>query len=307
MGSDLPTGVGMEFDGQAFVKMDLTQWNSKVVPIVVIDPDRIRCVGTAFNISPDGVWITARHVIDWAIEIVTNTPDAYIAVLWVGSGGAEDVPDLLGGPIHVAQIAKDDANGSDLALLQAGLLRAGEPYYTPHVRLSARIPKKGTHILGLGYALFDVESDISNLDAREVLIEPNFHASTGEITQVYPQGRDTFKDLDGNYMGKLPTACFETSARFDAGMSGGPVFDDAGSVCGVIASGIEQGADAERHTSFASATPYIYLLGLPDGDRIMRIYEMVQRNLVDADAHFERFTLSEHDGVVDISFPVERE
>ena len=109
MGSDLPTGEGMEFDADSFVTLDkLTQFNSVVVPVVVVDPQRIQCVGTAFNISPDGVWVTARHVIDWAIELVAKRPGAYIAVLWVGSGEAEDVPDLLGGIANVSHFTKDD-------------------------------------------------------------------------------------------------------------------------------------------------------------------------------------------------------
>ena len=160
MGSELPSGHGMEFDADSFVKTPLTLWNSKVVPVVVIDPQRrlknssiLQCVGTAFNISPEGVWVTARHVINWAIELVAERPGAYIAVLWVGSGVGEDVPDLLGGQVPVVFISKDDGNGSDLALLRAGKLKDGKPYLFPTCPLSARIPKRGTKILGQGYAL----------------------------------------------------------------------------------------------------------------------------------------------------------
>lgn len=35
--------------------------------------------------------------------------------------------------------------------------------------------------------------------------------------------------------GKFTFPCFRVGARFDHGMSGGPVFDEAGSLCGIIA------------------------------------------------------------------------
>jgi hypothetical protein len=260
MGSELPTGEGMEIDAQAFVKMGLTKFNSVVVPVLVIGPGLMQCVGTAFNISAGGLFVTARHVIDEALKFQGETPDSAIYVFWVGSGKGEDVPDLLGGRVRVIHYCKDDGNGSDLALLRAGMLRDGEPYAFPTVPLSARLPKVGTHILALGYARFKVESDVSNEQLRKILIEPNFHATTGEITQVFPGGRDTFRDEEGNFTGKLPTGCFETSARFDAGMSGGPVFDENFVVCGVIATGFDFG-DEPVNSSFASGTPYIFLLG----------------------------------------------
>jgi hypothetical protein len=158
----------------------------------------------------------------------------------------------------------------------------------------------------VGYARFEVESDVSRDDFREILIEPNFHVSAGGITQTFPGGRDTFKDLDGNYTGKLPTACFETSARFDPGMSGGPVMDENGSVCGIIATGFNA-EDAVSYTDFASATPFVFLLGLQDGDRLMRVYEMAQLDLVSVDEHFDKLQVIERDGTLDLSFPIQRE
>jgi S1-C subfamily serine protease len=133
----------MEFDPDAFVKLGLTQLNSAIVPVVVIGPGVFRCIGTAFNISPDGVWLTARHVVDEAVEVLAENPNSGIHIIWVGSGVGHDVSVLLGGEIHVKQIAKDDANGSDLALLRAGMqnIETGQPLTFPICRLSARMPK----------------------------------------------------------------------------------------------------------------------------------------------------------------------
>lgn len=289
----------MEFDQNAFVRMSLTTWNSVVVPVVVIGPELFACVGTAFNISPDGLWVTARHVIDEALAIALKTPGAYIALLWTASGVDEDdVPDLLGGPIPVLTHTKDDTNGSDLALLRAGMLRDREVVSFPCARLSARLPKVGTKISAVGYARFSVGSDVSTPEVREVEIDPNFHFSSGEITQVFRGGRD---------MTMLPTACFETSARFDAGMSGGPVFDEEGAVCGVVASSLESDGSGAGFTSYASATPFIFILGQPDGDETVTVYDMVNRDLVSADASFELLkVIKRDDGKLDLSFPCQK-
>ena len=59
---------------------------------------------------------------------------------------------------------------------------------------------------------------------------------------MFRQGRDRLI---------LPTACFETSARFDPGMSGGPVSDEEGAVCGVIASGVDYDSGDPGFTSYA--------------------------------------------------------
>jgi hypothetical protein len=304
MGSELTSGHGMEFDANSFVTLEqLTEFNSVVVPVVVIDPQRIRCVGTAFNISPSGLFVTARHVIDEAVKLCEETEKSNIAVLWVGSGEDEDVPGLLGGMIPVSHFTKDNANGSDLALLRAGMLKDGEPYLFPICRLSARVPKTSIKILAMGYARFNVKSDTSTEDLREIVLQHNFSISTGEVLQVFREGRDTFRDLDGNYTGRLPTVCFETSARFDPGMSGGPVFDENFSVCGIIATGLESD-EIPSDRSFASGTPFLFMLGMTDGEQTLTVYQMVQQQFVECDAYF-RLLVSGENG--QLSYPCENE
>jgi hypothetical protein len=294
MGSDLPSPVGMEFDANSFVTLDkLTTFSSVVIPVVVADTKRIQCVGTAFNISPDGIWVTARHVIKFALDLVAQRPGASIGLLWAASGDGENVPDLLGGFMAVAQGTHDDANGSDLGLMKAGVLKGGKRYTFPIVRLSARVPKVGTHILAMGYSRFNVKSDITIKNLREIYFEPNFSVSTGEVLQVFPEGRDTFRDLDGRPTGQLPTVCFETSARFDPGMSGGPVFDEHFAVCGIISTGLHSD-DEPSDRSFASGTPFLFTLGFTFGTESLSVYQMVQQDLVEADGYFERLHITEN-------------
>lgn len=277
----------------------LTDFNSRVLPVLVVSPTTLACVGTAFLIAPGGVAVTAGHVIEDAITRRDQNAGAYVAVLWVGSGAdVDDVQDLLGGLIGVHQVARD-GNKSDLALLQISTIyrrSTGELYPLPTLTLSSRFPRRGVMISALGYTKFDVESDTTTQSERLVTIASGFHASTGEITEIYPEGRDTTM---------LPTACFETSARFDPGMSGGPVFGEDGKVCGVVASGM---AHDDGYTSFASATPFIFTLGIRDNDRLKRVYEMAKEGMVQTDEYFEQMRLTERpDGNVDLAFKAEKE
>lgn len=282
----------MQFDANSFVTLEgLTEFSSMVVPVVVVDSGQIRCVGTAFNIATDGVWVTARHVIEFALELVADHPGAAIGLLFVSSGVEGEVPDLLGGFVPVAQGMQDEANGSDLGLMRAGMTNGDERYAFPIARLSARVPKQGTHILAMGYSRFTIQSDVTAQEVREVVMKPNFSVSTGEVLQVFPEGRDTFRDLDGRPAGSLPTACFETSARFNPGMSGGPVFDENFAVCGVVSTGLNSDGEASDR-SFASATPFLFTLGVTDGQQSRSVYQMVKHNIVMADEYFAQLTIT---------------
>jgi hypothetical protein len=301
MGKELPSNADFQLDVRSFKKLEPSTFNSSVVPVVVITAESMYCVGTAFCIGSRGVWVTARHVLDGrggALEMRDRNPGSRIAILWVGSGVGHDVPELLGGAIPVRIMSRHPESGSDLALLAA--IMPGIKF--PPLRLSARLPTPRTPILGLGYARFEVESDETVRQQRNINVEPNFHASSGTVLQLFEHGRDTFRDLDGKFTGKLPTICFETSARFDAGMSGGPVIDPSGSVCGVISTGLEQDADDAQETSFVSATPYLFMIGLPVANKTMRVYEMVQQGLVACDNSFERLRLVERDDLVHVYY-----
>lgn len=293
VGSELPSAAGLSFDMDSFTKIpELTDLNSRVLPVLVVSTTMLACVGTAFLIAPGGVAVTARHVIDEALVRVDQQPGAYVAVLWVGSGtDVDDVRDLLGGLIGVYQRAVD-GNKSDLALLRIStVFRQGEFYPLPTLALSSRLPQRGNMICALGYTKFDVESDTTTQTERLVTIAQDLHYSSGRITDVYPDGRDATM---------LPTACFETSARFDPGMSGGPVLGEDGTVCGVVASGM---AHDDGYTSFASATPFVFTLGIKDDDRLVRVYEMAKQGNVQTDDYFSHMRFNERpDGNVDLAF-----
>lgn len=291
MGSELRPAHGLMFDRDSFVEMPLTSMSPVIVPVIVIGPDCFEYVGTAFNIAPNGLFVTARHVLDGrkgAFEIQANNPGSNIAVLWVGSGvGHDDVRDLLGGPIFVSAITKYQEPESDLALLRAGMLKDGKPFPMSVAPLSTRPPKAGELIARAGYPKPKAESDISTPEQRVVTVDQSLHVATGEILEVFEKRRDAVM---------LPFAGFQTEAVFESGMSGGPVFNQDGYVCGVISFSLAPDADYPSYTSYASLALSLYPLWIADGENSITVYELAKRGVVGTDNHFDRVQYIEQDG-----------
>lgn len=286
----------MQFEPDSFTSMGLTNVNSAIVPVVVIGPGCFKYVGTAFNIAPDGLFVTARHVLEGregAFYWQERYPGSHIAVIWTGSGVRhDDVPDLLGGPIYVSAWTKYDEPESDLALLRAGMLKDGEPFTMPTVRLSTCLPKVGEKIAGVGYPKPTVES--ATQEQREVTLDHYLHVATGEIVEVFEEGRDRVM---------LPSAGFHTEAVFESGMSGGPVFNQDGYACGVISFGLAPNEDYPRYTSYASLALALYTLWLSDGQTKMTVYEMAEKGIVATDDRFDQLQYIEDDGRVGVRLP----
>jgi len=273
---------------EAFVKLA----QSAVVPFVVVTAERIYQVGTAFCVSPIGVWVTARHNLEGrlgATEYSETYPDSYIAILWIGPDDDHRIP------IPVTSFTRHPASGSDLALLWTDA-----PSITfPALRLNTLVPPEGTPIMALGYPEFEYKT--SNGGAEQLW--PNLKITAGKVTEIYPDGRNTFIDIDGNIGGDLPTVCYETTAQSDFAMSGGPVLDHSGSVRGVIATGCDRSEPEQPDTSFISATPYIFMLKVAyDENNQVSVYELAQRGVVMTDDSFERLRMTESDNRIDLYY-----
>lgn len=128
--TDLGRLEGLDIGSDLFVTLDdLSDYNSVVVPVLADDGgETIRLTGSAFNIHPLGLWVTARHVIEEAVSI---RRDARVYLLWAGPETIGAPPSWLnwdevpahtphrrGALLPVAGWTKHDNNGSDLALLR---------------------------------------------------------------------------------------------------------------------------------------------------------------------------------------------
>ena len=86
-------------------------------------------------------------------------------------------------------------------------------------------PPKGEKITAFGYASTLVVDEIG----QKVKFELNPSISTGIVTEVFPEKRDTCQ---------LPFPSYEIQGHFIGGMSGGPVFNESGELCGLVCSGL---------------------------------------------------------------------
>jgi hypothetical protein len=271
---------------------------SSIVPVVVMRDSTITLIGTAFNISPAGLFVSARHVIEEALEICRGEPSAWISLLWMKSGAEyDDVPDFAGAQLPVNQIYVNENH--DVALLHPRqLLENGEPVTFPIAGLDTRVPPVGTAVLGLGYTRMTIHAHEYSDAIRKVTADQAFHASHGLVTQVFPAGRDRLM---------IPFPAFESNARFDPGMSGGPVFaGDSSYVCGVVCSGLSADDAEAGWTSFASMALNALVLKVTvdkSTGASATLFELARQGFVQMDENFNLLSLAEDDGEPYLSFP----
>ncbi len=89
------------------------------------------------------------------------------------------------------------------------------------LKLNLLPPTLGERVVGFGYAASAVE--ITEVGQMRLALHPS--TTGGMVTAVFPEYRDR---------GMLKFPCFEINTHFVGGMSGGPLFNEAGELCGVI-------------------------------------------------------------------------
>jgi hypothetical protein len=106
------------------------------------------------------------------------------------------------------------------------------------IKIRLAPPPVGSRIVGFGYH----DPRIAVTEKAGGGLEVEWHDSpvttVGEVVEIYPRRRDS---------SMLAFPCYRTSARFEHGMSGGPVFNDQGELCGLICSGGETETDYYSH------------------------------------------------------------
>ncbi len=97
----------------------------------------------------------------------------------------------------------------------------------------------GKSIFGFGFSMPLVTQD--EPDTPE--IEYKSRTTTGHVIDIHHELRDS---------AKLPFPCFQVNARFDGSMSGGPVFNSDGNLCGIVCSSIPADEEFSEHVSYVS-------------------------------------------------------
>lgn len=93
----------------------------------------------------------------------------------------------------------------------------------------------------MGFGYYNMKVDVGNKPLSVTHYQETAH-TIGKVIVAHPVKRDSVM---------LGFPSFETNARYDSGMSGGPMFNELGNVCGIICSSFDSSND-EEHISFAS-------------------------------------------------------
>lgn len=195
--------------------------------------------GTAFLIGA-GLAVTAYHVIDdflcrfhsSAVDTGAHSLDFEILTfLMLGDGR------FL--PMKVGKIWRSAP--LDLAVLALGVPLDWPEHHTWKVpAISLLPPLRGSSVVAFGYA----RSAVSRRADGGFVFQSDPSTSTGEVLEIHHEFRDS---------ARLPFPCFRTNARFDEGMSGGPVINQStGEICGVICSSFPATSDGEDHASYTA-------------------------------------------------------
>jgi hypothetical protein len=151
------------------------------------------------------------------------------------------------------------------------------------VRLSLFPPSVAARIVGFGFHSSAATVTKNPQGGPNVHIHDKPTATVGEVRQVHAARRDS---------ARLNFPCYQVNARFDGGMSGGPVFDESGRLCGIICSSFPSTSPEEEHASYvATLWP---ATGIPlDVKGVWRtLLDLTREGVVAADG-WERIRLQE--------------
>jgi len=214
-----------------------------------------RCIGTVFSVCGN-VLVTARHVVEEffrsgkptsdgqseieqdlvAIQVITDEGVDY-CVWQLFSVIADPASDLA-----VIHLAAEPARSPDAK---------ARPLQVPYIEPFA--PKIGDRVCAFGYREGRIVLSKNSDGGRHLDLSDEPMMSVGIVRDVHEWKRDNVQ---------LPFPCYQVSARFDGGMSGGPVFDETGALCGVVCSGIEGAHDDGEPISYVSTLWPIFRLML---------------------------------------------
>lgn len=268
--------------------------------LITIADGEIIPIGTGFTITPDGLMMTAVHVIEEAIKstVLKRNDDGSIgyhlefyALYLTAKTHGENNELVLGGlmPIQKVWFSKEIDIG--YCFINRPIINE-EPLIFPNFRLSPGLPKIGENILGFGY--YGMKDKIyGKTQDTQILVDYSQETAftRGKIVNVLSPKRDD---------AMLNFPCFHTNARFEHGMSGGPIINERGNVCGVICSSFPLVEDNPEYISYGSliwpalgtsieVAPY-------EGAKteMMLVYDLVQKGYILADETITNIKVNLH-------------
>lgn len=185
-------------------------------------------VGTATTLCGH-LLVTAKHVVE---DVLPPIREGSVADIQCGLTALQILP----GPEYALWEVMQAwvCTHTDLALLH---LAAAPTVSNPNASIGWRQPivsplppSVGERIAGFGYRKSKIAVSKNSGGGNHYDLQDDPIASVGIVREIFAERRDSHN---------LPFPCYQVSARFDSGMSGGPVFDETGALCGLICCNIE--------------------------------------------------------------------
>lgn len=208
------TGEGEKVDG-----------SGAIFPIIKVEfTGEMDFLGTGFFIANNGLFVTARHVIEAVFDPKSNQPRSGISIIHLPGDGTYFIRPILRGGLHRIE---------DLAVgVVAPMIRNsdGAPLKNKILNLNLNDVAIGSHVMTFAYPRskrFEMET------GQAFNAVSNFY--DGRIIEHFPKGRDRIM---------LPGACYRTDMAIHHGASGGPVFSSDGRVFALNSTGYDGTQDS---------------------------------------------------------------
>lgn len=193
-------------------------------PLILHANKKVYVHGTATLIGA-GLALTASHVLHDYAQRVDIELDAFNEddnVTWKDAEVSILQPRFS--PYRIWRVAAASPSPStDITFLHARSITG--PADVPPFNINVAPPEVGSRVIAFGYP----ESGWANTESPTLHLKPTL--SVGEVREVCHSGRDR---------SRLPFAVFRTTARYLGAMSGGPVFNERGELCGLVCSSTEE-------------------------------------------------------------------
>lgn len=237
-------------DPAEFLIQDPFGVRQSILPLLNINREtgHLTGLGTAFCADPFGGFLTAQHIFDH-VDLTQPPPDFEempAAMLSMGVVfGTVGIPQDIFAPVTSLHGFVDPTPQDPIVRGLAG--KGGASIVTDCLRLtlqmqseararhvhplplrcSAAPPAKGDKILAVGYPELGLVHDEPPF-AHSRYVE-RMYGAIGEVTDIHPEGLGVSR----------PWPIIELRAKWRSGMSGGPLFNEAGEIIGLVSSSFD--------------------------------------------------------------------
>jgi hypothetical protein len=269
---------------------------SFVMAVVHYRDKKVRCLGTCFSISGRGLIVTARHVVEEVTKIHASAPsDEFCGVLCICPEPTPERPtNSAGGVLPILDVWTNPFLDIALMLVELPVHNETKEFLPMGMMsLSPGIPNTGLPCIGLGYTSIDWEAGTVDMPK----ISQSYNATRGTLEEIHFPRRDQ----------RLDFPCFLTDARYDLGMSGGPIISAMGhGACGVICSGTEMADPAIPRISYGSLIgPALAMsLKMTSGGvaKEFFLWDLVRGGAVFCDESYENISVKRKANSIEINF-----